>query len=750
MKFDVSSAEEEIPVKIRAEDLRFIENTTLVEATGSVEVTIKGTTITADRLLIDSETNLAIAEGNVLIVNREYQASAGQLTYNASDESAIFNDFSATVFPAGIKGAVDVRSRSMSDSQGAMVGQDSEANTCGNELPHYHVRAQKIEIYPDGKLAAHNITLYIGQLPVFWLPYYVREDKKQDRRNWVFGHNEVEGDFFKSTWDYPLGLLYLDEMQKKGYGVGTLTGYTLLGLGAGSLYLYTQPERDTSITNWVTKIDHTKQIDPTTVFKLEQRYASMYLIPSGRTDQTTLNLSLKHAAADKWQIGLSALDNRLGNLAKYAAALSRSEGKVSTDYNFDYDFAKTSPYWLRASQRLTDRRTLWSDNVMLLTRLNYNNYVTDEGVVGDERLEPFVEITGREKDFTWRMTSNWYLDLDGDRFVGDNTYQHTDKMPEIGLTPKALNLFGVTLSPDLTYGHYREVKYVAALGRNRDFEADRTKVTLNASKALPVGFGTTATLGLGLDQLFYSPGDQLYTYRESLALNTRLSSFFRNEINYKKSISDGNSPFLFDTLGSRYHSVTEKMTFYHLDKFNWTIEGGHNWQTHKWLDVMTGLLVSPTKQVRWNLRTGWDIENTQYKDLVNSLRLLPYSFLGFEFASTSDLNTGQVKSGSLLYDLYLLEGEPNQWRFKVSQVYEPASGQFKVRDIMVIKQLHCWELQYAYNDFRKEYSFMLSLKALPNEPIGLSTGRGFYVEGLEKEINKSMQEIKSEGAIKRY
>ena len=77
---------------------------------------------------------------------------------------------------------------------------------------------------------------------------------------------------------------------------------------------------------------------------------------------------------------------------------------------------------------------------------------------------------------------------------------------------------------------------------------------------------------------------------------------------------------------------------------------------------------------------------------------------------------------------------------------DPATQQFKVRDIMIVKDLHCWELRYQYSDFRKEFSFAFSLKALPDEPVGISPGRGFYFEGFEK----TMDEFRKEGAIRRY
>jgi len=258
--------------------------------------------------------------------------------------------------------------------------------------------------------------------------------------------------------------------------------------------------------------------------------------------------------------------------------------------------------------------------------------------------------------------------------------------------------------------------------------------------------GTTMVLGTGLDQFLYAPGDKLYAYRESLAFNTRVGGFFRNRVAYTKGLTDGNSPFLFDQLGTRYHNVKESLTFYYLNNLNWTTSAGYNWQTAKWLDINTSLLMKPTEKLYWRLRSGWDIENIRYKDLINTLKLYPVDFFSLQYSTVTDMNAGTLKSGSILYNLYLLKGASNQWKIKLSQVYDSSAQQFKQRDIMLVKDLHCWELTYTYSDYRKEVSVMFSLKALPGEPIGMSTGRGIYLEGLEK----SIKGLKPEGAIKRY
>ncbi|MEE8638690.1 MAG: hypothetical protein V3T21_06610 [Candidatus Margulisiibacteriota bacterium] len=742
----ISIASEEIPVNVKAEKLKFIEGTGMIEASGSVEVNFKEITIYSDFLRMDPESNLATAEGNVKIVTRDYQAVSELIVYDASSEISTFSGFESQLSSGRIKGKLYLSAKDLKDLGEKMLGESGRLTTCDEEIPHYFATADKIEYYPEDKLIGCNVTLFVGELPVLWTPYLLYDLSKKRKRNWVFGHNEVEGDYVKSAWDYPYGILYLDLMEKKGFGHGTEMDYNLLGLGLGTFYLYHLDEEDTGITDWVTRIDHTKQINPWTTLKLKHAYSATYLIPSGRRDQTTFGLDLGYKHEARWNLRTNAYDDRIASLEKHSLQFDQAYQKISTDYHFNYDFSKRFPKWIRSSQRLHHRRPLWSDNVMLTTRTNYYHYIPTEGAIGDQRLEPLVEITGREPGFSWRYSENWYIDLDGDDYTADESYQYLEKLPEIEVTPNPVDARLFTLRPKFGYGYYHEVRYVPQLGRNRDYGTQRYQATLNADRRIPLAWGTAAILGAGLDQFLYTPGDQLYAYRESLSLHTNLGGFFRNEIDYRKGSTDGNTPFLFDRLGTRYHNVGERMTFYHQNKFRWLISGGHNWQTHRWFDVDTNLLIKPTEKLHWNLRTGWDIENTRYKDLVNSLTLAPYSFLSMQFSTVSDLNAGEIKSGSALCDIYFLQGEPNQWHLKFSQVYDPASDQFKMRDIMVIKDLHCWELKYTYSDLRKEFSLTFSLKALPDEPVGLSTGRGFYFDSFEKELKG----LKKEGAIRRY
>ncbi|OGB90171.1 hypothetical protein A2625_04230 [candidate division WOR-1 bacterium RIFCSPHIGHO2_01_FULL_53_15] len=740
----VLADEKEIPANIKADRLKFNEETGLVEATGSVEVKLKGITIRSDRLIMDSETNIATAEGNVKMFAADYTAAAETLVYDAENESTKFEGFRSALSPAALKGKLFFNAGHLSEAGHKMQGGPAELTTCERAEPHFFAAADQVSYYPDDHLAGRNVTLFVGEAPVLWLPYFYYDLKDWRRKNWQFGRNEVEGYYLKTAWGYSLGMFLLDYMEKKGLGYGTDSPYGLGALGLGGLYLYHLDEKDTGLSDWIEKIDHRKQINANTELKFNQSYVSTYRIPAGRIEQTAVGLGLNYAAAERWGLNFNLLDDRASNYARYNLTFNRSAGRGSLNYYYNYEFGQSDPAWLRKSQRLSFNQQL-SDRINFATTTNYYHSTAGAGDSGEEKVEPQIEFNGREPNYSWRYSENWLVDLRQNNYPGASRYEHLEKHPEIEIAPNSVDLKLFSLQSIFGYGYYREVKNVPELGGNRDYSAARYRTTLNASRSIPAGL-SVLTLGAGVDQFLYGPGDQLYALRESASLQTNATSFFRNNIDLRQGYTDGNTPFFFDKLGTSYHDIRERLTFYYLDKFNWTIDGGHNWQANRYYDVMTNLRVTPDPRASFNLTTGWDIENTRYKMLVAGLMLLPARDYNLQLSINQDLNGAGLQTGSALHDLYFLRDEPNQVHLRFSQVYDAATKEFKVRDIMVVKDLHCWEMRFTYSDYRKEYSFVFSLKALPGEPVGFGSGRGFYYEGFERQLNL----LNPVGEVRRY
>ncbi|MDD5594472.1 MAG: LptA/OstA family protein, partial [Candidatus Margulisbacteria bacterium] len=183
-------AEATIPVDIKADNLKYYEATGLVEASGSVEVKLKDVTIRADRLLMDERTNVATAEGNVRLAASDYSAVSDTLVYNADTETSNFSNFKVGLTPPNLSGPLYVDAKNFTDLKNKMTGGPAEITTCDRAEPHFFLLADKISYYPNDHLDGRNVTLIVGEAPVFFLPYFYYDLHEQRRKNWSFGHNE--------------------------------------------------------------------------------------------------------------------------------------------------------------------------------------------------------------------------------------------------------------------------------------------------------------------------------------------------------------------------------------------------------------------------------------------------------------------------------------------------------------------------------------------------------------------------------
>ncbi len=109
-------------------------------------------------------------------------------------------------------------------------------STCSNSKPHYQLTGKKIVINP-GIVTASNIVLKVGNIPIFYIPFYSHPLKSKDSPySLELGKSNNLGVFVKIRYNYSFsekkaGFL-LDYYQKKGPGLGIdilSNGSSLLG-----------------------------------------------------------------------------------------------------------------------------------------------------------------------------------------------------------------------------------------------------------------------------------------------------------------------------------------------------------------------------------------------------------------------------------------------------------------------------------------------------------------------------------------
>lgn len=175
--------------------------------------------ISADSIRYDRTTEMMYADGNVELEQTTESAgsqtvSASSLMFNTATLEGIFDDgrvvqvqSDAINLPAGstLIVASDIFGRSESNT---ITFKNGELTFCDDEDPHWRIKASRIWLLPGGEFAFLNARLFVGPVPVFYLPafYYPKDELIF---NPVFGYDKRNG-YYVQTTTYLYGRKPLD------------------------------------------------------------------------------------------------------------------------------------------------------------------------------------------------------------------------------------------------------------------------------------------------------------------------------------------------------------------------------------------------------------------------------------------------------------------------------------------------------------------------------------------------------------
>ena len=92
------------------------------------------------------------------------------------------------------------------------------------------MRAKSARIYPGQRVILRDVTLYVGNIPVFWWPYLYQPLRRDMAYNLHPGFYSNWGFFTLSTWNFPIAdnwdaRLHVDYREEKGLALGLDTNY---------------------------------------------------------------------------------------------------------------------------------------------------------------------------------------------------------------------------------------------------------------------------------------------------------------------------------------------------------------------------------------------------------------------------------------------------------------------------------------------------------------------------------------------
>ena len=234
-KQDLKSASQ---VTLQADQVSFSSADNKAHAKGNVVVNSKDQHLFCDQLQLDRVVQEVVAEGNVYLDTPQEQVMAQGLTYNFNDGTGEFRDARVYIDPYQIKGQkID------KVSENYMTMDEGYLTTCDLDEPHYRMGAHRMDIYQHDRAIIHGMKIYLGKVPVMYLPYYVQNLKNRPIVTFVPGEKKDFGLFLLTTARFQVGshvkvTLHADVRERDGFGEGFDVKYNTPNFGSGLVSAY--------------------------------------------------------------------------------------------------------------------------------------------------------------------------------------------------------------------------------------------------------------------------------------------------------------------------------------------------------------------------------------------------------------------------------------------------------------------------------------------------------------------------------
>src|SRR5882724_3155862 len=227
------------PSTVDAENMQFDQTSKTYIAEGHVVIHDKDATLQADHVKYNAVTKEAWADGHVRLNRAAQEWTSPSLYYNFDTRTL------KTEQADGFADPVYVHAENLEQvATNHYVFMHGFATTCDYDAPEYRFQATHGEIWTGDRVVLYNVTLRFGNTPVAWFPIVVFS-LKGDMPPIVIsvGDNTRSGFFFLSafTWKPAKDLqvtVHADERTRRGFGTGADLHYRMGPDGQGLLTGY--------------------------------------------------------------------------------------------------------------------------------------------------------------------------------------------------------------------------------------------------------------------------------------------------------------------------------------------------------------------------------------------------------------------------------------------------------------------------------------------------------------------------------
>lgn len=536
-----SPQDEGVPVRVRADYLRYDRARQVVYGLGNVVVDYQDLTLRAEEVLLELEPLEVVARGKVVLESAGQVVTAQHLTYNLRTRLGSLEAAETRWRDPLVRDPIHIRAGRMEGNpEQRMCFSNAEVTTCDLDDPGapYKLAAREMELIPQDRVVMRDVSLYLFGAKVLTLPFFILflREPRQTRILPLVGYSEEEGFFVKVTTTYflseeHLGFVYTDWMERIGFG-GGLEHLWRYSRGQGDYFVYALQNRKVSGTDLRLRLQHRHDFGGGLAVGAFYDEFRRQLGDGSLT--RSLYTSLDAVYLDPVQSGT------------LFAAYTRND----TPQGFAGD---------SLNGLLQYNRTLLPG---LTGRLQVP--MSQRGGVGFTDLEatPRVDLSYTGPGYTLQLVAEQRLDLEGEAYTGD-LIPSVSRLPELVYTgfPQPLRLGSVNLSLQLqgSTGYY--VETVPVPPTTSSLSAGRLDMQAVLSGTHALSPQTSASLQLSLRASYYTTGNLRALVFVNLGLSQQLSPRFTGRLTYNYKDGAGDTPFQFDRDPTRINTLQAQLTY---------------------------------------------------------------------------------------------------------------------------------------------------------------------------------------------
>lgn len=693
----------EVPLDLSADSFHITPDNQLT-ATGAVQVVLKELKVQGELLQADLNASTAFFKGPVTLTGRGETVKGQGLSINLKTREWKFDTASAELSPQFLKGAkapVFVEGSHLDGTDKLVNLSGCDLTSCGLKHPHFMLKAKSIAIYPGDKLVAKGVTFLSGGKRVFWLPRFEVPLQQSASRQFempLIGQSVQEGAFVKTSYNYMAtrsshGALKLDLMQKMGVGAGLEQGYTFGGAtGTLSLYQFLNSGQRTG------RLQHSQKLgDMRLQLNADFRDNSYQYAPSSRTKNIALYLTRNVKASD--------------------TSLSLNTNSVSGYQDFRNNSLTSS---FQHTQRIGTR-------LLSSLALDYSNFssTASGSTNSDSQLNSRLDFKDRLPNFDFALSANKHFALGGSSPT--QFYSGVQKLPEMSLTTDGTRfknglLAKLPIRMSIGYGNFLE--------QPTNIQTSRMLLQMDMSGKEWKWGQTGLNITGGFRQTLYGDSTAQYMITENVALTRNLGGNSQASLNYSYQRPYGWTPFRFDYVVP-YKVSTGRVNWEPSKKLNVLLATGYDFLSNgfHWQDALLRTTYKPIKGVEVMNSATYDLNpNTPtapnrrgLRGITTRLKLdMPNGFV-LDAGARLDARIGYgTATRSRIGAVKAHVSTPMWGKWKI-EAYLGQDGYMKYRDIMLTRDLHCWEASVIYVNeggvggmqAQQGFRFAISLKAFP-------------------------------------